>query len=556
MKNRFTIQQRLILPIILLGVLALISSALSVFSINNVNSNASKIVDNYMVGLETLHNIRHTTTNIHKMALSHIVATDYNTMIIVVVQIKEEEKVLEAYLEEYKKYVTKDEEEIYAQLLENYESFKHALVYLVCASADSKTQDAYAYANGDVARFGSAIANNTDELYEAVHARTNNARQKLLAVYIISLVTAASSIVACLILVFAAIRIIKKYVITPIKGTVDMLKESSQKLDEVTGEVLKHTRTSGKSARDLSSLADSLSMAIQRVANNAMVINSSASDIKEDVHDMAEECNAITDYSSAMKMRANEMEATAQTNAEVIQKKVANILGVLEEAIENSKSVDQVNRLTKDIMSISSSTNLIALNASIEAMHAGEAGKGFAVIATEIQSLASACSETAGHIQEVNQIVTNAVHNLSKHSQDMADYLNKTILIEFQEFVRSGKQYKEDANYVKEMIDSFNHRTDRLRSSMTEIAGSIESITKAIDDGASGITGVAGSTKILVEDMADITGRMDTNQDEDFSGGYGRHYGPYGYKPGDCRRIEKTDGSICKILRKNKMASP
>ena len=513
MKNRFTIQQRLILPIILLGVLALISSALSVFSINNVNSNASKIVDNYMVGLETLHNIRHTTTNIHKMALSHIVATDYNTMIIVVVQIKEEEKVLEAYLEEYKKYVTKDEEEIYAQLLENYESFKHALVYLVCASADSKTQDAYAYANGDVARFGSAIANNTDELYEAVHARTNNARQKLLAVYIISLVTAASSIVACLILVFAAIRIIKKYVITPIKGTVDMLKESSQKLDEVTGEVLKHTRTSGKSARDLSSLADSLSMAIQRVANNAMVINSSASDIKEDVHDMAEECNAITDYSSAMKMRANEMEATAQTNAEVIQKKVANILGVLEEAIENSKSVDQVNRLTKDIMSISSSTNLIALNASIEAMHAGEAGKGFAVIATEIQSLASACSETAGHIQEVNQIVTNAVHNLSKHSQDMADYLNKTILIEFQEFVRSGKQYKEDADYVKEMIDSFNHRTDRLRSSMTEIAGSIESITKAIDDGASGITGVAGSTKILVEDMADITGRMDTNQE-------------------------------------------
>ena len=160
MKNRFTIQQRLILPIILLGVVALISSVLSVFSINNVNFNASKIVDNYMVGLETLQNIRHTTTNIHKMALSHIVATDYNTMIIVVVQIKEEEKVLEAYLEEYKKYVTKDEEEIYAQLLENYESFKHALVYLVCASADSKTQDAYAYANGDVARFGAAIANN------------------------------------------------------------------------------------------------------------------------------------------------------------------------------------------------------------------------------------------------------------------------------------------------------------------------------------------------------------------------------------------------------------
>ena len=146
-------------------------------------------------------------------------------------------------------------------------------------------------------------------------------------------------------------------------------------------------------------------------------------------------------------------------------------------------------------------------------MHAGEAGKGFAVIATEIQSLASACSETAGHIQEVNQIVTNAVHNLSKHSQDMADYLSETVLTEFQEFVRSGRQYKEDADYVKEMIDAFNSRTDRLRNSMVEIADSIESITKAIDGGANGINGVADSTKSLVADMSDITGRMDTNRE-------------------------------------------
>ncbi|MCI8668793.1 MAG: methyl-accepting chemotaxis protein [Lachnospiraceae bacterium] len=513
MKKKLTIQQRLILPIILLGVVALISNVLSGFSINNVNSNASKIVDNYMVGSETLHNIRRTTTNIHKMALSHIVATDYNTMITVVAQIKEEEKTLESYLKEYKNYVTEDEEVIYAQLLDNYDSFKHALVYLVCASADSKTQDAYTYANGDVARFGSAIESNTDELYAAISTRTTGARQKLSFVYIISLIIAVVSITLCLILVPAAIRIIKKYVITPIKGTVDTLQESSQKLDEVTGEVLKRTHTSGESAKALSTLAGSLSMTIQKVANNAAIINSSAADIKDDVHDMAEECSAIMDYSSAMKIRANEMEASAQTNTEVIQKKAADILVVLEEAIENSKSVDQVNKLTKDIVEISSTTNLIAFNASIEAMRAGEAGKGFAVVASEIKSLANSCSETAGRIQEVNQIVTNAVHNLSKHSQDMADYLSETILKEFLEFVGSGRKYKEDADYVKEMIDAFNSRTDRLRNSMIEIADSIESITKAIDVGANGITGVADSTKSLVGDMTDIKGRMDINRE-------------------------------------------
>ena len=205
--------------------------------------------------------------------------------------------------------------------------------------------------------------------------------------------------------------------------------------------------------------------------------------------------------------------AALWTNTEVIGRKVADILEVLEEAIENSRSVDQVNKLTKDIVSIASTTNLIALNASIEAMRAGEAGKGFAVVATEIQSLAGSCSETAGRIQEINQVVTKAVHNLSKHSQDMADYLSETILTEFREFVLSGKQYKEDADYVKERIDAFNSRTDRLRNSMIEIADSIESITKAIDGGAVGISGVAESTMSLVEDMADITGRMDTNQE-------------------------------------------
>ena len=228
MKSNLSIQQRLILPIILLGVVALISNILSVFSINNVNSNASKIVDDYMVGSETLQNIRYSTTNIHKLALSHIVATDYNTMITVVAQIKEEEEALEAFLEEYQQYITVDEEEIYNQLLRNYESFKHSLVYLVCASADSKTQDAYAYANGDVANYGTAIESDTNELYMAVSARTESARKKLLAVYIISLIIGAAAIVTCLVLVLAAIRIIKQYVITPIRGeyTAGKLREA------------------------------------------------------------------------------------------------------------------------------------------------------------------------------------------------------------------------------------------------------------------------------------------------------------------------------------------
>ena len=95
----------------------------------------------------------------------------------------------------------------------------------------------------------------------------------------------------------------------------------------------------------------------------------------------------------------------------------------------------------------------------------------------------------------------------------MVDYLNQSILTEFQQFVYSGKQYKNDAAYVQSSMESFNRQTESLRNSMAEIAASLTTISRAINEGASGIAGVAGSTRGLVEDMGDIAGRMDTNME-------------------------------------------
>ncbi len=504
MKNKLKIQHRLILPIVLLGVVALISNVLAVFNINNVNANAANIVDNYMVGTTKLDEIRRSISNTHKMALSHIIAEDYNTMITVVTQMKQEEKNLNQKLKEYKSYVTVAEDKTYQELLKNYEAFKHALVYLICASADSKTQDAYAYANGDVADFGNAIESNINKLESSIKAQTTTARNTLSRVYITSLTISVISIMIGLILVLASISIIMKYVIKPFKSILYTLQGSSDRINNVVSEVLKRAKTSNKSTKDLSSLTGALSAAIQKVASNASIINSSAADIKRDVNDTADECGAITKYSIAMKARAKDMEQSAQTNMEIMRAKVSNILTVLNEAIEDSQSVDQVNLLTKDILQISASTNIIALNASVEAARVGAAGKGFAVVAEEIRQLADSCGETANRIQEVN---------LSKHSQDLVDYLSESILAEFQEFVNSGKQYKDDAAYIEQAMDEFQNRTDRLKQSMIEIADSIESITKAIDDGAAGITGAADSTQSLAADMADISNRMDMNQE-------------------------------------------
>ena len=192
--------------------------------------------------------------------------------------------------------------------------------------------------------------------------------------------------------------------------------------------------------------------------------------------------------------------------------KVNEILEILSQAIEDAKSVDQVNSLTNDILTISSQTNLLALNASIEAARAGEAGKGFAVVANEISSLADSSGEAANNIQKINRIVTDAVHNLSNHANSLVEFMQESILPEFASFVDEGVQYRENATYIENSMQDFNDKTDSLQEVMAEIAGSINSITNAIEEGVKGVTGAAESTQALVYDMDNITERMGENE--------------------------------------------
>ena len=513
MKGKLTLQQRLILPVVLLGLVALLSNILAVFSINNVHANAGTIVDEFMVSEARLEEIRRSMMDIHRLALSHIVAEDHATMIRLVQEIKAEEAALDERLAAYESAVDEGDMDTYRALLRDYDAFKHALVHLVCASADSKTQDAYATANGDVASYGGAAEADIDALYASVSAQAEAAQGRLTAVYITSLVVSAAALLAGILLVLAAFRIIRRYVITPIRDAMGMLQDSSERISGVVGEVRRRTQTSSGSVRQLSGLTERLSAALEEIAGSVSSITASTSGTQGDAKDMAEECAAITAYSADMRGRAEEMERSAQSEMEAVRARTEEIMSVLNRAIEQSHSVSQIGILTKDILSISSSTDLIAINASIEASRAGAAGKGFAVVAQEIRKLADACAETANHIQEVSGEVTGAVDYLSGSAQELADYLGRAILAQLERSVQAGQQYREDSAYIGHSMDAFNQRTDRLRIAMDEIAGSIASISGAIDGAASGLTGAAGSTRALVDDMAGITARMDTNQE-------------------------------------------
>ena len=110
-------------------------------------------------------------------------------------------------------------------------------------------------------------------------------------------------------------------------------------------------------------------------------------------------------------------------------------------------------------------------------------------------------------------MVTAAVHNLADNANDLVNFMNDSILPEFEAFVESGSEYKKNATYIESVMDEFKTKTDSLQKAMHEIAGSINTIANAIEEGVNGVSSAADSTQVLVGDMENITHNMDNNQE-------------------------------------------
>lgn len=547
------------IPVLILGLFSIVSNIISLSNIRSVNKEADQIANNYLESISTMGKIQEDVQNIHQKALSHIIATKFETMVDIVEEIDEDEATLEAELKDYQKFVTADTAKQYNAIIENYLLYKDTLKDLIAYSADSETSLAYQCANNEFAEYGNAIRSNIDSLNEEAHNLADNAKYSLSNTYHSALFTNILIIVISIILIGLVVFVVLMGVIKPIhkmqrelsvilsdinarkgdltnrlsiakiselellsKGVNDFIEklqsifhtivDNSEKIDIVVKDVKQSVVTSGDSVSDLSALTEELSATMVDVSNNVERINENTDTVNNEVHAIAERSDELKEYSVGMKQQADQVEKSARTNLSNTEQKVNEILSVLEQAIEESKSVEQVNSLTDGILDIASQTNLLALNASIEAARAGEAGKGFAVVAEEIRQLAESSTENANRIQHINSSVIHAVHNLADNANNLVVYMNESILPEFEEFVKTGVKYEENASYIENVMNEFAGKTANLRESISDIAGSLNTISQALNDGVEGVNGVANSTQILVGDMENIVKRMDENQ--------------------------------------------
>lgn len=558
-KGKKKLSTKLILiPVFIVGFVSVISSGLSLKNLSKVNDAASQIVDNSMVGTELLNDIEMETMNIHTLALSHIISTDLSSMIDIVSEVRNHEDKLKQLLDDYNPYVTLETKRSYKIICDNYTSLVKECGNVMAYSAAGKNEEAYKTANGSIAKYTKNIEKAISSMREHVNSVTQEERKSLESTYHASVVTCTLtiivSIIALLFVVFAVITMVIKPLlrtqkeingiivnidnkkgdltqrVTPINNAeVDAVGKginvfmtklqaifkavvtNSARMERVVDDVRQSVQTSNSSVSDLSALTEELSATMQDISENASVINANTDNVAKEVEIIAEKTEELTGYTKDMKVHAQSMESVARTNMESTDRKVSEILEVLQKAIEDSNSVKQVNSLTNDILNIASQTNLLALNASIEAARAGEAGRGFAVVASEISQLAAASQEAANNIQRINAVVTNAVNNLADNANGLVSYMNDSILPEFERFVESGVEYNDKASFIEGTMTDFKEKTDSLKQSMLEISSSINTISHAINEGVNGVVSAADSTQLIVEDMDNISHKMDEN---------------------------------------------
>ena len=557
-QGRFSTKMIILIPVFVIGIISIISSVLAVKNIRKVNENATQIANGYMVCIADLGSIQIETEKIHRLGLSHIVATDLDSMISLVDVIRSEQTVLDEYLSDFEQFIDDSDRENYEAILSNYEGLKYENANLMAYSANGDKEAAYALANGAISEYADKIDQNIMAIQEVVNNNADTAKQQLTKVYkyslTVSFVTIAVSTASLLFAVFSVL----KMVIVPLSKTKNEINEiiddidrregdltrrvtimenqevaavgsginlfmgklqdifktiihNSKRMETVVNEVRESVMTSNSSVSDLSALTEELSATMQEMSDNAALINSNTESVAGEVNQIAERTAEINNYTKEMKGHADSMESAARSNMESTGTTVNEILEVLNRAIEDSNSVNQVNSLTDDILNIASQTNLLALNASIEAARAGDAGRGFAVVATEISQLAAASQEAANRIQQINSVVTQAVHNLADNANGLVQYMNESILPEFEEFVTAGSEYKNKATYIENVMNEFESKTDSLKNTMVEIQRSINTIAHAIEEGAKGVSNAADSTQVLVTDMENISNRMDEN---------------------------------------------
>ena len=289
------------------------------------------------------------------------------------------------------------------------------------------------------------------------------------------------------------------------------ISSGSMRLMSTSRKMVDHLSSADESITDVSATMQEMSAAMEETTSSLNQITEAIDEIYSSVERIAGNADAGKVSSQEMESRAsgaNDAAAEGQKKANIETEKMA---ASLNEKIAKSRSVEQIEVLTSNIIEITEQTNLLALNASIEAARAGEAGRGFAVVADEIGKLAGNSADAAAKIRQVSAEVIQAVDELAEGSQQMIEFVCNSTEEGFGGLVATSENYATDANAMRAMMEQFAQTAEELRSTMDGIRESISAVNIAVEESAKGIAGVSESSVQLTGNVNDIQSEASDN---------------------------------------------
>lgn len=550
----------IIIPVIILGLISGISMNISLRGLSRVNNVSREISDEQLENIAVLDKISVRSERIQKYMFELCLAGNKTAMEQVWSEtepvISEADNLLEQLEGMFTDKETKDK---FMDYRLDYSTFIGD-VNKLAGLAYEDSVEAMTYANYNLARWSDILQKDIDEIITANNKVTDSLKNELNSVYKKSEITSIIFIVVIVGVIIFVITSILLSVIKPLKkmnreldilvndinlnkgdlskrisvrssneigrvssninefvskleSIMKIITATSENLDNSVSNVAKKADAANASAYDISAVMEELSATMEEIAATMRSVDEETANANDKVHNIAEEAGEILNYTNQMNERAVSLEKTAKSSKDEVNNIVSVIVQELKDSMEKSRHVEKISQLTTDILSISSQTNLLALNASIEAARAGEAGKGFAVVADEIRQLAESSKDAANNIQGINEMVIESVHGLIESANRIVNFIDETILPDYDNFVMSGQQYNVDATHVNATINNFADFSADLTKIINSITDSVDGITKAVEESADGVTSAAESVDSLVSDISDVNKEMVTNEE-------------------------------------------
>ena len=266
--------------------------------------------------------------------------------------------------------------------------------------------------------------------------------------------------------------------ITQLQGETGILNETGSELSTKMSEHIKVLSAATKDIEDISSSITDQSGKVEGITNGMQSVES---EIRSLDQKLSQQSEAIQQSSSIIEEIAGSIKSVDSNVNEIISEYKLLVKEATEGQSQQNSVTKQIGNIAQQsehllsanasISSIAKQTNLLAMNAAIEASHAGEAGKGFAVVAGEIRTLAETSAKQSDSISHLLQSITDAISGIVESS-------NKSAL-NFASVAEKIKHLEELIDQVQSGMNDQRHGAENILNSMLTLEGTTSDITSA-----------------------------------------------------------------------------